>query len=130
MLRRPVDAVLCNGSTADSDSVCLGSNPSTAASKETSALPGFLSYYEVWLSLVERYVRDVEAGGSNPLTSTKMKPGAIDAPDFLFLKKMSANLWISFFIFDCWSINCSKALRFSSGIVFCCMMRIEKQTGP
>ena len=26
---------------------------------------------EVWLSLVERYVRDVEAGGSNPLTSTK-----------------------------------------------------------
>ena len=25
---------------------------------------------EVWLSLVERYVRDVEAGGSNPLTST------------------------------------------------------------
>ena len=26
---------------------------------------------EVWLSLVERYVRDVEAGGSNPLTSTR-----------------------------------------------------------
>ena len=97
--------------------------------KETSALPRFL-HIEVWLSLVERYVRDVEAGGSNPLTSTKMKPGAIDAPGFLFLKKMSANLWISFFIFDCWSINCSKALRFSSGIVFCCMMRIEKQTGP
>ena len=24
----------------------------------------------MWLSLVERYVRDVEAGGSNPLTST------------------------------------------------------------
>ena len=24
-------AVLCNGSTADSDSVCLGSNPGTAA---------------------------------------------------------------------------------------------------
>ena len=37
--------------------VCLGSNPSSAA-------------IEVWLSLVERYVRDVEAGGSNPLTST------------------------------------------------------------
>lgn len=25
---------------------------------------------EVWLSLVERYVRDVEAAGSNPVTST------------------------------------------------------------
>jgi hypothetical protein len=25
---------------------------------------------EVWLSLVERCVRDAEAGGSNPLTST------------------------------------------------------------
>ena len=37
--------------------------------KETSALPRFL-HIEVWLSLVERYVRDVEAGGSNPLTST------------------------------------------------------------
>ena len=52
------NAELCNGSTADSDSVCEGSNPSSAA-------------IEVWLSLVERYVRDVEAGGSNPLTSTK-----------------------------------------------------------
>ena len=83
MLTRKDDAVLCNGSTADSDSVCLGSNPSTAAI-ETSVLPGFL-HIEVWLSLVERYVRDVEAGGSNPLTSTKMKPGAIDAPGFLFL---------------------------------------------
>ena len=27
-------AELCNGSTADSDSVCLGSNPSSAAKKE------------------------------------------------------------------------------------------------
>lgn len=28
----------------------------------------------VWLSLVERMVRDHEAGGSNPLTPTKYKP--------------------------------------------------------
>ena len=28
-----VVAELCNGSTADSDSVCLGSNPSSAANK-------------------------------------------------------------------------------------------------
>ena len=54
------NAELCNGSTADSDSVCEGSNPSSAA-------------IEVWLSLVERYVRDVEAGGSNPLTSTILR---------------------------------------------------------
>ena len=58
------NAELCNGSTADSDSVCEGSNPSSAA-------------IEVWLSLVERYVRDVEAGGSNPLTSTSKKPSTI-----------------------------------------------------
>ena len=35
------------------------------------------SFFEVWLSLVERYVRDVEAGGSNPLTSTSKKPSTI-----------------------------------------------------
>ena len=28
------------------------------------------SYNGVWLSLVERYVRDVEAAGSNPVTPT------------------------------------------------------------
>ena len=27
--------------------------------------------YGVWLSLVERYVRDVEAAGSNPVTPIK-----------------------------------------------------------
>ena len=29
----------------------------------------------VWLSLVERYVRDVEAAGSNPVTPTIAKSG-------------------------------------------------------
>ena len=29
------------------------------------------TYIEVWLSLVERFVRDEEAVGSNPVTSTK-----------------------------------------------------------
>ncbi len=33
---------------------------------------------EVWLSLVERYVRDVEAAGSNPVTSIFLKP-----PDYV-----------------------------------------------
>ena len=45
----------CNGSTADSDSVSRGSSPLSVA-------------FGVWLSLVERYVRDVEAAGSNPVT--------------------------------------------------------------
>ncbi len=27
-------------------------------------------HFEVWLSLVERFVRDEEAAGSNPVTST------------------------------------------------------------
>ena len=74
------EAVLCNGSTADSDSVCLGSNPGTAAmtrvwsagfqARSFSAVPLPDGPLEVWLSLVERYVRDVEAAGSNPVTST------------------------------------------------------------
>ena len=61
-------AVLCKGSTADSDSVCLGSNPGTAAKSLGLREPRL--FYEVWLSLVERYVRDVEVAGSNPVTST------------------------------------------------------------
>ena len=36
-------AVLCKGSTADSDSVCLGSNPSTAAKKRQVLTCRFLS---------------------------------------------------------------------------------------
>ena len=64
-------AALCKGSTADSDSVCLGSNPSAAAREECrrSFLGTFV--FEVWLSLVERYVRDVEVASSNLVTSTK-----------------------------------------------------------
>ncbi len=33
--------------------------------------------FEVWLSLVERFVRDEEAAGSNPVTSTNGYPGII-----------------------------------------------------
>ena len=56
------DAEWCNGSTADSDSVSRGSNP-------FSVVFLYLKFYSgVWLSLVERYVRDVEAAGSNPVT--------------------------------------------------------------
>ena len=37
---------------------------------------------EVWLSLVERYVRDVEAAGSNPVTSTKKERATADSSFF------------------------------------------------
>ncbi len=56
------DADWCNGSTADSDSVSRGSSPLSVV-------------FGVWLSLVERYVRDVEAAGSNPVTPITGKVG-------------------------------------------------------
>ena len=36
----------------------------------------------MWLSLVERYVRDVEVAGSNPVISTKNHRGATLPYDF------------------------------------------------
>ena len=42
---------------------------------------------EVWLSLVERYVRDVEAAGSNPVTSTIVKNE----------QTHRMNLWVCYF---------------------------------
>ena len=53
------------GSTADSDSVSRGSSPFSVAWESGIQIPYFIG---VWLSLVERYVRDVEAAGSNPVT--------------------------------------------------------------
>ena len=52
-----LEADWCNGSTADSDSVSRGSNPFSVVTKNG-----------VWLSLVERYVRDVEVACSNHVT--------------------------------------------------------------
>ena len=42
-------------------------------------------YIEVWLSLVEHYVRDVGAAGSNPVTSTNRKTDP-NGSVFLLLK--------------------------------------------
>ena len=53
------------GSTADSDSVSRGSSPFSVAGNMRKHFPFFIG---VWLSLVERYVRDVEVAGSNPVT--------------------------------------------------------------
>ena len=41
--------------------------------------------YEVWLSLVERYVRDVEVVGSNPVTSIKKNKASVDFGILVFL---------------------------------------------
>ena len=37
---------------------------------------------DAWLSLVERYVRDVEVAGSNPVASTFYESGDLLFPDF------------------------------------------------
>ena len=91
---------MCKGSTADSDSVCLGSNPGTAAKSLGLREPRL--FYEVWLSLVERYVRDVEVAGSNPVTSTKQHIAAPNSRTSLlwgrriFLSRRGAGLLVSF----------------------------------
>ena len=64
----------CNGSTADSDSVSRGSSPLSVVPWQgrwnfsAMQLEVPVNYNGVWLSLVERYVRDVEVAGSNPVT--------------------------------------------------------------
>ena len=59
------NAEWCNGSTADSDSVSRGSSPFSVAGNLLRQVPYFIG---VWLSLVERYVRDVEVASSNLVT--------------------------------------------------------------
>ena len=46
-------ADLCNGSTPDSDSVCEGSNPSSAANPVTVQVTGFLllSYLFIYVKM-------------------------------------------------------------------------------
>ena len=57
------------GSTADSDSVSRGSSPfSVVPWQGRRVFTGIRLLNGVWLSLVERYVRDVEVAGSNPVT--------------------------------------------------------------
>ena len=64
------------GSTADSDSVSRGSSPFSVVPWQgrrilrLSEMSG--QYIGVWLSLVERYVRDVEVAGSNPVTPMEL----------------------------------------------------------
>ena len=53
------------GSTADSDSVSRGSSPFSVA-ENLDCPDSFI--IGVWLSLVERYVRDVEVACSNHVT--------------------------------------------------------------
>ena len=60
----------CNGSTADSDSVSRGSSPLSVVPWQGRRvrIVSIRFFIGVWLSLVERYVRDVEVAGSNPVT--------------------------------------------------------------
>ena len=69
----------CNGSTADSDSVSRGSSPLSVVPWQGRRIPldnrekRYLDFIGVWLSLVERYVRDVEVACSNHVTPTDEK---------------------------------------------------------
>ena len=69
----------CNGSTADSDSVSRGSNPLSVVPWQGRRVswqtrhPDKIHIFGVWLSLVERYVRDVEVACSNHVTPTFFK---------------------------------------------------------
>ena len=64
------------GSTADSDSVSRGSSPFSVVpwqgrwtrKRPISFFECDMNYVGVWLSLVERYVRDVEVARSNRVT--------------------------------------------------------------
>ena len=56
------------GSTADSDSVSRGSSPFSVAEEKESVIQIPFTFIGVWLSLVERYVRDVEVACSNHVT--------------------------------------------------------------
>ena len=51
----------------------------------------------MWLSLVERYVRDVEVAGSNPVTSTTVQP-----PENGGLEPFSGGFSFAFLVF--WSL--------------------------
>ena len=51
-LARVKIAELCKGSTADSDSVCLGSNPSSAAIEKTTSHSGGRFFYPMATDLV------------------------------------------------------------------------------
>ena len=61
-------AELCKGSTTDSDSVCLGSNPSSATMQMQQ--PMLLHFFRGIAQLVACLVRDQEAGSSSLPTPT------------------------------------------------------------
>ena len=95
---RQDDADWCNGSTTDSDSVCEGSSPSSVVENLREQILNFLFkrsssfiHIGVWLSLVERYVRDVEVACSNHVTPIGYKAGKhkrlqISAVSFFLMK--------------------------------------------
>ena len=89
--------------------------------------PGALGFQawiciEVWLSLVERYVRDVEAAGSNPVTSTTAKTaiywGILGISPFLRTFPNRDTVW--------------KAVFSASKMAFCLKMqnKIPHRFGP
>ncbi len=67
-------AELCKGSTADSDSVCLGSNPSSAARKNTNF--NKLVFFERCLLLRANDVADTSMFSDSPIYAIKIFKGS------------------------------------------------------
>ena len=67
-------AELCNGSTTDSDSVCLGSNPSSAARKKRAShrLALFFQLYSPLASYMH-FVRDIAFGSDMRFARWKLQ---------------------------------------------------------
>ncbi len=90
-------AELCKGSTTDSDSVCLGSNPSSAATGCSS----------VWY---ECLVRDQEAMSSNLITPTTSRQVLLACRDFLCQKSRLR-------LTDCRSFSAKSLARLACSVV-------------
>ena len=69
-------AELCNGSTTDSDSVCEGSNPSSATKNVAATVDAAILFRGI-AQLVARLVRDQEAGSSSLPTPTNLRQGIV-----------------------------------------------------
>ena len=92
-------AGLCKGSTTDSDSVCLGSNPSSATMQEQQQAM-LLLFFRGVAQLVECCVRDAEAASSNLATPTKKTASPFGGAVFLFRGVRGRTPEIASLLFD------------------------------
>ena len=124
------------GSTADSDSVSRGSSPFSVAGNLLRQVPYFIG---VWLSLVERYVRDVEVASSNLVTPIYLWIylnsyrlyyfGARAQRVFLLLFSVNSNFFYIFLKIHFLCLFIQKMLDFSIIIMYNSHRLIAQQAG-